>query len=460
MHSLIKHHKSSSSLTILTKGVAVVLTCFVFANPIKAQRSGDTMSMTLIQALDFAASNNTSIKNAYADLAIANQTVKEVTALGLPQLNGSVAFQNALRKQVFVFPLPPTNAPTPIRVGNTFTTQAALNVSWLMLDGTYFLGLKSAKQFTDLSKKVVSKTETDVKIDVAKTYFMCLITRENINLINSTYNTLNETYLQIKALNKEGFTEELEVDRLKLQLNNLNVSRQQLKNQYEILLGLLKSKIGMDQSVPLKITDDISKLNESLNNIDTTAKVDLDARTDYQVLQQQLVLNKLNVKRYQFAKYPNLAGAFTYQQSNFGEEIDYSRNNWYDNSFFALQLNVPIFTGFGNNAKIQKAKIEQLKTEYTIKNVENLINLEVTQTRFKYINAVDQVLQQEENLQLATKILHITTVKYNEGVGSNLELITANQDLKTTQTNYLNAVYDLLVAKIDYLIAIGQPIKL
>jgi outer membrane protein TolC len=70
------------------------------------------------------------------------------------------------------------------------------------------------------------------------------------------------------------------------------------------------------------------------------------------------------------------------------------------------------------------------------------------------------VNQQLENLQLATKILNITTIKYKEGIGSNLELITANQDLKNSQTNYLNAIYDLLVAKIDYLVSIGQPIKL
>lgn len=414
--------------------------------------------MTIVQALDFAIANNTNVKNAYADLAIANQTVKEVTAMGIPQIKGSVSFQDAIRKQVFVFPV--NGVATPIRIGNTYTTAAAINVNWLMLDGTYFLGLQSAKQFTDLSKKAASKTETDTKIDVAKSYFMCLITKENISLINSTYSTLNQTYEQIKALNKEGFSESLEVDRLKLQLNNLSISRQKLEDQYTILIGLLKSKMGMDQSVPLKLTDNIKSINDRMIDVDTMAKLNLEARTDFQLMQQQLVLNKLNVKRYQLGKYPNLVGAFTYQQNNFGEKINYNRKSWYDNAFIAVQMNIPIFSGFANDAKIQKAKIEQFKTENTLRNVENLINLEVTQTRLRYMRAYDMVNQQLENLQLATRILNITTIKYKEGVGSNLELITANQDLKTTQTNYLSAVYDLLVAKIDYLVAIGQPIKL
>lgn len=460
MYPLITTHKQNFRLLNMGNRFLIAIVLSLLSNNARAMEStkSDSMSMSIAQALEFAISNNTSVKNAYADLEISHQTVKEVTSMGIPQVRGSISFQDAIRKQVFVFPI--NNVATPIRVGNTYTTAAAINVNWLMLDGTYFLGLKSAKQFTDLSRKLASKTETDVKIDVAKAYLMCIITKENISLISSTYNTLNQTYEQVVALNKEGFAESLEVDRLKLQLNNLSISKQKLEDQFEILLGLLKSKMGMEQDVPLKLTDDIKTLNDKLMDINTKAEADLNARTDYQVLKQQLTLNKLNVQRYKFAKYPNLVGAFTYQQSNFGETIDYSRKNWYDNAFFALQLNIPIFSGFGNDAKIQTAKIEQMKTENTIKNVENLITLEVNQNRLRYLRALDMVNQQLENLQLATKILNITTIKYKEGIGSNLELITANQDLKNSQTNYLNAIYDLLVAKIDYLVSIGQPIKL
>jgi outer membrane protein TolC len=121
---------------------------------------------------------------------------------------------------------------------------------------------------------------------------------------------------------------------------------------------------------------------------------------------------------------------------------------------------VPIFSGFGNDAKIQKARIELIKSENTINNATNYMNLEVFQSRLNYLRAIEYVEQQKENLDLANKILNITTIKYKEGVGSNLELTTANQDLKNSQTNYLTALYDLLVAKLDYQVALGQNIKL
>jgi outer membrane protein TolC len=126
----------------------------------------------------------------------------------------------------------------------------------------------------------------------------------------------------------------------------------------------------------------------------------------------------------------------------------------------AFQINVPIFSGFGNDAKIQKARIELIKSENTINNATNYMNLEVFQSRMKYLRSIEYVEQQKENLDLANKILNITTIKYKEGVGSNLELTTANQDLKNSQTNYLTALYDLLVAKLDYQVALGQNIKL
>jgi outer membrane protein TolC len=441
------------------KGLSsLVLVCsFLFSLGSFAQnKSNDTMAMSLSQAIDYAMTNNPDLKNAYADIAIADQTVKEVKAIGIPQVRGQINFQDAIQKQVFVFPI--NGVGTPIRIGNTYTTQAAINVSWLLLDGTYFLGLKAAKEFTGLSKKISSKTEADIKIDVAKTYFLALIANENISLLDASCLTLTKTYNQVKALNKEGFTESLDVDRIRLQLNNLEISKQKLKDQYSIVIGLLKSKIGLNQDINVKLSDNISDLNNRFNVADTSASVDLNKRSDFQILKQQLVLNKMDVKRYQYGKLPNLAGAFTVQQSNFGEKIDYS--TWYGNSFLALQANIPIFSGFANDAKIQKAKIQQLKTEITINKVENLIDLEVQQTKLKYLRALEYVLQQTENLELAKRIVNITNIKYNEGVGSNLELTTSIQDLKTTQTNYLSAVYDLLVAKLDFQVALGQSIKL
>lgn len=434
--------------------VFILATCTNLYSQNSPKKTADTLSFTLQQAIDYALANNPNYKNAVADVAYAQQQVKEVKSIGIPQAKINIQMQDAIQKQVFVFPV--NGTPTPIRIGNKYTTQAALNVTWLMLDGSYFLGLKAASEFTEMSKKLAYKSELDIRTDVSKTYFMALITLENIKLVGNSYNTINSLYTQTSALNKEGFAESLDVDRLKLQLNNITITQHKLTDQYQIVLALLKSKMGMNPEQAMKLTDDINLINNNYTVSDTT-DLKFTNRAEYQILQQQLLLNKYDVRRYQFGKYPSLAGAFTYQQSTFGETIDYSK--WYDNYFLALQLSIPVFGGFGNDAKIQKAKITQIKTENSIANVENLLTLEVFQAKQKYLRAEEYVLQQKENLALADKIVNITSIKYKEGVGSNLEITTATQDQKTAQTNYLNALYDLIIAKIDYNSAMGQPTK-
>lgn len=414
----------------------------------------DTTVLTLQQAIDYALANNLNYKNAIADVAFAEQQVKEVKSIGIPQAKIQVQFQDAIQKQVFVFPV--NNVPTPIRVGNKYTTQAAFNVSWLMLDGTYFLGLKAANQFTELSKRVAVKTEIDLRADVAKSYFMALITSENIKLVSTSRNTIKALYDQTYALNQEGLAEALDVDRLKLQLSNTDITLNKLNDQYQIVLAVLKTKIGMSPEKPIKLTEDINALNDRYTVADTS-ELSLSNRSEYRILEQQMTLNKYNVKRYEYGKYPSLAGGFTYQQSTFGETIDYSK--WYDNYFIGLQLNIPIFSGFGNDAKIQKAKIDVIKTENTMANTANYLRLEVFQAKQKYLRAQEYVEQQRENLDLANRIVTTTTIKYKEGVGSNLEITTATQDQKTAQTNYLNALYDLLIAKLEYNQAMGQTAK-
>ena len=78
------------------------------------------------------------------------------------------------------------------------------------------------------------------------------------------------------------------------------------------------------------------------------------------------------------------------------------------------------------------------------------------QSRTTLINALDVLDNQKANLDLATDVARVTRIKFNAGVGSNLEVITAETDLRSAQTNYYGAIYDVLVAKVDRDKATGE----
>ena len=409
--------------------------------------------LSLKEAVDYALQNHPDIQNKVLGEKYADAQVMETRAIGIPQVSANVQFVNNIEKQVFVFPNPMTGKSEPIRVGNKYVTTGTVAASWLAFDASYFLGLRAAEAFTELAKLQTNMNQRDVAVNVTKAYYLVLITKENIGLLEQNVKTLGSVLFQTEGYYKNGFAEKLDVDRLKLTISNLNVQLDGLKDQAIITEKLLKMNMGMPVDNPIELTDNLEVLFKA--SIEETNKtLDAKQRIEYQLLQSQLTLTNLDKKRFEVSKYPNLAFFANYQQNNFAETIDFG--TWYANSFWGFRIGVPIFSGFSNKAQLVKRNITIEQTLNAIKSFENAANLEASMALAKYDRSVKTIETQKQNLALANEILQISTVKLKEGVGSNLEITNAQQEVKISQTNYLNAVYDLLNAQIELKKAYGK----
>ncbi len=413
---------------------------------------GQATKLSLKEAVDYAIQNHPDIKNKVLGEKYADAQVMETRAIGIPQVSGNVQFVNNIEKQVFVFPVSP-GVYQPIRVGNNYVTTGTLQASWLALDASYFLGLRAAEAFTDLAKLQTDMNERDVAVNVTKAYYLVLITKENISLLEQNIKTLESILFQTEGYYTNGFAEKIDVDRLKLTLSNLRVQFDGLKDQYLITEKLLKLNMGMDVEASIELTDNLETLFKSSLE-EKNKSFDPKIRVEYQLMQSQLKLNTLDKKRFEVSKYPNLAFFANYQQNNFADKIDYS--TWYSNSFWGFKIGVPIFSGFGNKANLIKRNISIEQTLISMKAFENAAQMEVSAALAKYDRSVKTIEIQKQNLALANEILNISSTKLKEGVGSNLEITNAQQEVKTSQTNYLNAIYDLLNAQIELKKAYGK----
>ncbi len=414
--------------------------------------NGQTTRFSLKEAVDYAMQNHPEIKNKLLGEKYADAQVMETRAIGIPQVNGNVQFINNTQKQVFVFPNQ-MGVNTPIRVGNNFTTTATIQASWLAFDASYFLGLRAAEAFTDLAKLQTDLNERDVAVNVTKAYYLVLITKENISLLEQNIKTLESALFQTEGYYTNGFAEKLDVDRLKLTISNLKVQFDGLKDQATITEKLLKLNMGMEVESSIELTDNLETLFKTIME-EKNKNFDPKQRIEYQLLQSQLTLSNLDKKRYEVGKYPNVAFFANYQQNNFADKIDYSK--WYGNSFWGFKIGVPIFSGFSNKAQLIKRDISIEQTINTIKSFENAANMEVSAALAKFNRSIQTIEIQKQNLALANEILKISSAKLKEGVGSNLEITNAQQEVKTSQTNYLNAIYDLLNAQIELKKAYGK----
>ena len=184
-------------------------------------------TFSLEEAVNFAKSNNYTLKNAELDELSAKKKVNEITAMGLPQINASGNIINNTQIPVQVLPnfLKPILGSGPDFIeaafGNTYTSNVTLSVNQLLFDGTFFLGLKASKEFVNLSRLSKTRTRIETEVNVAKAYYMVLLLESNQVMMQSNLDALSKSKNDLEQLYKGGFVEKIDVERISLQLSNL-----------------------------------------------------------------------------------------------------------------------------------------------------------------------------------------------------------------------------------------------
>ena len=430
----------------------------------------ETTVMSLQDAIAYGMEHDASIKNSKLNITDANEQIIESRAIGLPQINGSVNYQYYLKVPTSVLPsqfeeiikagnngqLPDGYSPqAQFALRNNFNFGAELNS--LIFDGSYLVGLRAAKLYRQYVEEELRTAQRTVYNKVVEAYLPVLIVEENTTILQKNISNLEKLLAETQETYKAGFVEQLDVDRLDLSLANLKVEMENLARQKEIVLNLLKFTIGYPIDEPLAVNDNIQTLLVEASEEDLAGTINYYQRPEYKVAEMGVQLNEMNVDLYRAGYLPSLSGFANYQYGYQGNKLFNDENGfWVPTSLVGLKLNIPIFDGFNKRAKIQRARVGLAIAQNQKTELERAISLEVGNARTNYLNAKQRVASQEKNLQLAERIYDTTQIKYREGVGSSLEITQAEQSLYTSQQNYTQALFELLVAKADLYKALGK----
>ena len=457
----------------------------VMAIQTKAQEAISN-TYSLQQAIDYAYKNSPNYLNAQNDVLMAKYKRKEVIGMALPQITGSVDMKNfiVIPTQVipnFIAPAiyqgvlasqnppiqPSANDPKlnpgsypalEAQFGTRYQTSAGLNASLLVFSADYLVGLKATKEMIALMNIGVSRTKSETVSAVSKAYYGVLVNRERIKLLDANMTKLEKLLNDTRAFNKQGFVEQIDVDRLEVAFNNLTTEKQKIERLITLSENVLKFQMGYMGKENLVLTDSLVITENA--EIDAS-KIDVAKRTEYQMLEGQQRLYNINVKRLKFGYLPTLVAYGSVSASGFGNDLTYVGyvNKYYQTQLIGATLSLNVFDGLQRHNKIQQAKLDFKKGENSMKNLQLAIELEGTSAAVNYNNALLSLQTQKRNLELAQNIYNVSQKKYEQGVGSNLEVINAQTSLKESETNYFNAVYDMLVYKIDYSKATGTLVK-
>ena len=441
-----------------SKTILNLLGLLLFINSVHGQ-TVSSHKFSLQQTIDYAKKNNMQVKNALLNIKIQEQTNRGITAAAYPSISANVGTTyyidiptSLIPGQIF------GGAPgsyIPVQFGTKYTTTAGAQLQQLLFDGQVFVGLQARAASMQWKQKEYEITEEAIRVNINKIYYQLVVSKSQVELLDANITRFEKLKHDVNEMYKNGFSEKLDVDKVDVTLSNLKTEKKKVNNAIEVGYIGLKTLIGMPARDTLILTDKITDTDIKGDALFDSANYN--DRKDYQYLQLVKKLNEYNVKRYQLSYLPTISlnGSYS-KQAQRNKYTFFEKGDWFTTSYVGLNIAVPIFSGFGKDAKIKQSKLEVQQVENNINNLKITIDGETTQAKLKFKSAVETIDAQKRNMQLAEKVYEQTKKKFEIGTASNTDITAAQTELKTAQTNYISALYDAVIAKVDYLKAIGK----
>ncbi|NMM50568.1 TolC family protein [Marinigracilibium pacificum] len=425
-----------------------------------AQEPGQQVDsvFSLQDCINYALENNESLIKSNIERDISQAEINEFVAQGLPQINANANVTYNIKQQQVIIegdnPFAPSNGeggPVAFALGTKYSGSAGIELTQLIFNGSYFVGVQATKTLKELSDKSYIKTQIDVKENVIKAYYTVLVAQERLDLIKSNLSRIDSILTETQLLFDEGFVEKIEVNRLKINHNNLKTSYENNQRSVEIAKELLKFQMGMpiDQNLTISETIRDIQFKDLETNIES---FQYENRIEVNILETRRKLTTYNMKNTKaqympvidaFANYGAIGG-----RNDFGDLMKFSES-WFDFSNVGVRISIPIFDGLRKSSIIQQRKLELDQLDQDSHQLKNNIDLSIKQARIDVENAVNTLKTQEENMGLAKDVYDAAQLKYKEGIGSSLELTEANSEYLTEQNNYYIALFEALMARVE-----------
>lgn len=439
-------------------GWAMVLSIAI-SGSLQAQDS-TVHSFSLQQAVGYAVKNNVQVKNALLDVQIQEQTNKDITSAAYPQINGTGSFTYNAKIPVSLIPGDFFGQPgtfVPLKFGVKYNATGGISLDQLLFDGQVFVGLQARKTSIDFQQKNVEVTEEMIKANIHKIYYQLVVSKTQIELLDANIARLEKLLHDTREIFKNGFAEKVDVDKVSVQLANVQTEKVKALNQINNGYLGLKLLMGMPIRDSLVLTDEIT-YEKVIEGLPDGSAFQYNDRKEYQYAELGVKLNQYNIKRYKLSKIPTVNVNGYYNRNAQRTEFDFFKGNqpWYDFSAITLKVNIPIFHGFSTRAKIDGAKLQLQKNVNQRENLKLSIDNEIETAKNNFKSAIVTLDFQKKNMELAETVYNQTRKKYEAGTGSQIEISNAQTDLKTAQTNYVTALYDAIIARVDYLKSIGK----
>jgi outer membrane protein TolC len=441
----------------------ILITALMLCAPslalVAAQSPGDSLSFSLQQAMEYATENAFQSKSATYEIEAAEKKVWEYIAIGLPQVNAEAQLTDNLSIQENVITMTPEDGSDPIRLktkfGQQYNWNATGSVKQLIFDGSYLLGIKASRIYVNISEKNKTKTQIDVRQSVAESYYIALVAKKNLDTFKKNMTVNEQTLKETEAYFNNGFREMTDVDQLKLMVNNSRNLVLDAERQLLIAEAVLKYSMGLSIDQPIRLTDEIDFLLTPVEAfIPKSGVFDVTSHIDYSILQTQEEAQKTIIKNEQVQYLPKINAFYNISYIEFGDEFSNMDNT--NSQMLGLSLSMPIFTSGMRHAKVKQEKINYLKLQNDMRQMEEGLKQQLMVAESNLKNAKAIYLNDKEGEAIAFRIYDRTRIKFTKGLSSSTELSQNEGQYIQSQISYIQSTLNLLDTHIKYMKAINE----
>lgn len=398
--------------------------------------------------VQYALTHYPAVEQSMIDEEIAGRTVKSKLADWFPQINFSLSVQHNFQLPVSVF------GGNPVQIGVRNTSIGQFSLTQTIFNRDVLLASSTAEDLVRQSQQRTLSNKINVVVNVSKAFYAVLLTSQQIKLLSDDIERLNRSLQDAMNQYKAGVVDKTDYERASIALNNAKAQKKQADEAFKTSFAFLKQQMGYPSEAALRLDYDTTRMeNDAV--IDTNLTLDYQNRIEYQLLQSQKRLLEASVSYYDWGFLPSLNAFGSYNLDYLNNSLPQLYKRMYPNSFVGLQFSLPIFQGGKRYQEIKIARLQLTRSGYDITAFKDLANTEFTQALSSYKSNLNNYYALKTNLDLAKDVYNIIELQYRAGVRTYLDVITAETDLRTTQINYINALFQVLSSKLDVQRALG-----
>lgn len=397
-----------------------------------------TLNLSLTEAQDYAVETNRSLKNASLAVQKAYATRWQTIASMLPSVDMSWAYQSMMGYKM-------NFGGMPIEMPDNGTLGITASVG---INGQAIVGALLNNTAIEMQKLNLEISEDNLRASVKSSYASVLVLEDVVKLLDSSLKNIENLAAMTKRSVEVGAAEQTTADQILVRVNTLKNNINANKRSTQLAINALKVLLNVPAETELTLTTHLSDMLSAEAIVALLGKdFVLENNLSYQTLAKNVELAKKNVHMAGWAYGPTIGVGYQYSEKDyFGKKEGF---NMTPPNALSVQVSMPLWSSGKRAAGVVEKKIALEEACNTFEETADNLGIQNEQLRYNLQNAYETYTNEQENMGVTQRVFDNTSLKFQQGVASNLDLVNASNDLITAQSTYVQAVLTLVNAEVE-----------